>query len=280
MILGVDHVALSAHGIDSGIEELRKLGYQPAFVERNLANAEAKKKFMRAFRPIHAIAYCKPKSQSVALELVDHGDTPFEERASPYHVMFSGRSPGQICSGTSERGSSNAVREALVRFADEEINRVFLTTFDTTCWWRQSSDPAQPDSSSVDVLVLEVADLPKSTKFWTRGLGFVVDRASPGRDTPESKALAFPTRIPSWRLPVILVENKAVQEPCIACLDDNGFSCIAFISTNLNDDRRRLAQHGASAMGEGFSLVVGGRTLRFCIVRGPNAELLELIQFS
>jgi catechol 2,3-dioxygenase-like lactoylglutathione lyase family enzyme len=280
MIMGVDHVALSAHGIDSAIEQLGKLGYQMQFVERNLPNAEGKRRFVRQFHAMHAIAYCKPKSQSVALELVDHGGSPAEEYASPYHVMFSGKSPGQICPGASETGSSNPVREALVRFADGEINRVFLATFNTMCWWRRSGEAAERDSSRVDVLVLEVADLPKSTKFWTGGLGFVVDRASPERDTPESKVMSFPSRIPSWRLRVILVENKALQKPCIACLDDNGFPCIAFISTDLNDDRKRLTRYGASATGDDFSQVVGGRTLRLCIVRGPDTEPLELIQFS
>ena len=234
---------------------------------------------MREFHPTHSIAYCKPSNQSVALELVDHGVSSTGGCASPYQAMFSGKSPGQMCVEASETGS-NAIREVLVRFADGEINKVFLTAFDTACWWRRSVGPTEPESSSVDALVLGVADLARSTKFWTGGLGFVVGRASPERDTPESKVMSFPSRISSWRLPIILVENKAVQQPPPACLDDNGFPCIALISTDLNEDRKRLVQYGASTIGEDFNLVVAGRALRFCIVRGPDTELLELIQFG
>ena len=88
--------------------------------------------------------------------------------------------------------------------------------------------------------------------------------------------LAFQAPVPAWRLEVILVESEAARPP--AFLDDPGFPCLALISSSLARDQDTAGEMGARESSEEFFLEVGEKVLKILMLRGPDQELLELIE--
>ncbi len=90
MILGVDHVALSCDDLRRAAQNLEREGFRLKFVEERLPNAEAKKPFLREYRPDHGLAYCQGRA-GVAVELTRHG-RPLTNGPGFYRVRFDGPS--------------------------------------------------------------------------------------------------------------------------------------------------------------------------------------------
>ncbi|MGD9807285.1 MAG: VOC family protein [Deferribacterales bacterium] len=60
-------------------------------------------------------------------------------------------------------------------------------------------------------------------------------------------------------------------------LDDIGFTCIAFISTDINQDAEELRERGAVDFTEPFVLTVNGKELSILMLRSPGGIPIELI---
>ena len=71
MTLGVDHLALSTNHVRAGADRLVAAGYETAFIEDALENAEGKMPFLGIYHPTHAIALCR-HSTGTAIEWTDH----------------------------------------------------------------------------------------------------------------------------------------------------------------------------------------------------------------
>jgi hypothetical protein len=63
--------------------------------------------------------------------------------------------------------------------------------------------------------------------------------------------------------------------PCVS-LDTEGYSCLTFVSNNIDEDRRRLLDNGYKCS-KCSELKVKGNEIRFFFVEGPCGELVEII---
>jgi hypothetical protein len=84
--------------------------------------------------------------------------------------------------------------------------------------------------------------------------------------------------VPAWCLDLVLVEMEFARP--LPLIDDAGFPCLALISRRLASDKEAVLDLGAREACDEFNLEVGGRVLNILIMRGPDNELIELIEFS
>ena len=63
-------------------------------------------------------------------------------------------------------------------------------------------------------------------------------------------------------------------------LDDAGFPCLALISNRVAEDQNNAIEMGGRDASEKFALEIGGKMLEIVVLRGPDNELVELIEFQ
>lgn len=256
MILGVDHIGLSAASLGDGIGIMRSLGYEVRFAVEDLANHDAKRPFLRQWRPRHAIAYCALRG-CVAVEVTVHSATlPVEQ--GPYEVLCSGQ-PGPDAEPLHDVFDGPATK------ADARMTYWRWPAIRT----RFATSPGMGDLRIGSVAV-SVVDIDASTRWWTDALGFRY-RGSP---TPGVHDLDRASPVADWRLDLMLVSQAAHALPM---LDDTGFTVLALITTDIAEDAPRVS-HGAAEVGRTFEQRIAGRNVRLAFVRGPSGELVELVE--
>lgn len=256
MIVGVDHVALSAPALAPATTALRGAGFELGLTRDPLSDHRAKLPFLARAATHHATAMYHAK-QGVAVEVTVHAPMDVVEVRSGYEVLLmapAGDSgsvagpewPSEAWAAIGRRGAARAWPELGARF------------------WHVAGP-----SAGVLAVAARVADPERSVRFWTEGLAL---SASPSTSR-KVRVLRSASRFGSWSLDVLLHESAAAPE---ATLDAPGFPCLAFVSTDVPRDADRLARH-ASAVGETFDLTLGDRDLRLVFARGPSGELVELV---
>lgn len=115
-------------------------------------------------------------------------------------------------------------------------------------------------------LVLQSPDMEAETAFFTKGLGF----------HSEGGLLTRKGAFPSWSasLDIVAGDRKSAPPP----LDLEGFSCLAFYSTDPQADARHLRSLAGRETTEPFTAVVGKRRLEVLMLRSPQGTPLELIK--
>ena len=269
MILGVDHLALSCADLAAALSAIRAAGYTVQFMHERLPNSATKRPFLSVYEPVHAMAYCRPQ-RGAALELTQHA-APLKEQASFYQVLL--KTPP---SGTTPfRGTPPcSLRLWNVALNTAGAQAVIWAPFGAQCW--RMDAPTSDAGSCVRAVAMPAVQLKRSVMFWTQGLGcrLIARGAERGRGWVH---LSFRAAISAWSLEFILVEAGGVRRPN---LDAAGFPCLAFLSTDLAGDRRRLREQGAAEIGEASSHEINGKRLRMIIARGPSEEIVELIEFD
>ena len=61
-------------------------------------------------------------------------------------------------------------------------------------------------------------------------------------------------------------------------LDDAGFPCVAFISTDLEADAKKLHGEETQYITDDFKFKVNNKKMKICFVIGPSGEIIELIE--
>ncbi len=269
MIFGVDHLALSFHGLEASLDEIKKIGYDVKFVHENLPNSEMKKSFLSSYDPIHAVAYCQSKN-SVALELTDHR-TPLRAEISHYQVLMN-RRPEKVSTVTQSLPYAANLWKKILGC---DVESLMWEPFHTQLW--SVSEKNAVNGSAIRAVLLPVADLERSRVFWTEGLGCKVFKE--GKEEGRSWIhMAWRSMLPAWSLEIILLETKEkLPKPY---LDQAGFPCIAFLSNDLVRDRQRLMQSGGKEASEPSAHVINGKPLTITMLRGPSDEIVELIEME
>jgi hypothetical protein len=258
MILGVDHVALTASDIDADVTELQRAGYSAKFVEKNLPNSREKVSLLRRYTPRHAIAYCR-RDKTVAIELVQH-DNSLTAGSQGYQVVMGEGAPGTVVASGPEAG---IWRGALGVSATETRRwESFNTEF-----------TAAPLDIGIRGVLVWVRNLTKAEPFWMKGLGFRTQDRGQGW-----VRLTLPSPVPAWALTVVLAEDSKPRP--LPLLDDAGFSCLALLTNRIEADMAEAEQAGATDITELFEMTTGGKLLRIGLLRGTDGELVELIEMK
>ena len=117
-------------------------------------------------------------------------------------------------------------------------------------------------------MVAESDNLEESATFW-RHLGF--KPISTG-----NRVIQLDFTAPLRKESCHLYLRKRKPRTHVFALDAQGFNCIAFISTDLEKDRRNFEAIGMRPT-ETKPFRVNGRDLRIFWVRGPCGEIAEII---
>jgi len=257
MIVGVDHLALSCDDVDAAGAVLRRAGFREAFVERGLPNAAVKGLFVHELHPAHSIGYYEAGG-GTPLELTHYGG-PVAARPAHYVPLLAAPPGGQAEDGDWSGVWAAAGYGAAGAYAWPELG--------ATVWALSSSGPP-----AVRAVLSPAADLGRAVAFWTAvGCRPVAEGAADGRGWAR---LAFGAPLPAWKLELVVAEGDPRSD---SCLDDRGFPCLAFLCTSLERDGETLVAAGALETSGRFDVTVNGRALAVAFFRGPEGELLELV---
>ena len=258
MIVGIDHIALSALDMNQALKRLLKWGYTPKFTERDVENHPAKKKFLSSVMPFHDLAYCQPRSLGLAIELTVHGRR-FSGEEAPYKAVFSGGCPGEIIK------PPFAHQSILEEAFGQTPHFVRLQAFQIDGYYLGTSD--ERAAANVRAFVLECSDLVSSQRFWTR-LGFSVCHGK-----QNWIKLQFISPIEKWQMELLLIHRKP-RQALRHRIDSRGFGCLAFLTTDIDSDRKSLGMPSSDI----FDLSVNGKSMKICLCEGLDGETIELIQ--
>lgn len=266
MILGVDHIAIETKHFDKALACLEEIGFDAAFVERDLPNPVEKRPFLAEYKPTHSIALFKRKG-SVAIELTYHGKLVRSRESHSLLATVQCEMPYDAQTVTGYRQLQEQFSEPLPRvWTDETLPVQFLEV-------DPNDDSAKPGVVGAAFSTCRFDD---SLVFLTSGLGW--------RHKESFVRGAFldrPAPIQEWSLTVGLVDVAMYgARKADHFLDIPAWTCIAMVSTDIEGDAAHLRKCGATETTEPFELSVGGKRLLIVLVRGPDGEIVELIQLQ
>ncbi len=260
MIIGIDHIALNSLCLEKSVKYFSDAGYKIKFVNNDVPNPRAKIPFVANYDPLHSIAFCQ-SSNGIAVELIQLGALPGSPSGS-YFPVFNNLPKGANLLASNVTGWN--IPEG--KFCQiDEFSAIGIVD-------KNGIASNVPD---INRIVLPCRDLAKSHAFWQKA-GF--------RDHPDASAsengseLHFRAIVPQWNLRMSLL--RVDKDRPAPMLDSPGFPCLALLTTNIDDDLGRLAKAGNGEFLNPFNITVNGKTLRLAMLRGPDREILELIQFN
>jgi len=264
MILGIDHIAVSTMTLHESARALEAAGFERAFIEHDLPNGVPKRDFLSEYQPLHSIALYRPQ-HGIAIEITQHATTT--RRQGPYHLLLDGVL--SLPSSVKGEASASVEWEDVWQSAGwSEIDR--LDSFMSTVRGTATSDTASPRIRAVGLCV---SDIEKSVRFWRDGLRFRTVSKGNTRGGIRWERLSFRSVQPNWCIDLVLVESKPITSGQ-TMLDDQGATCLALITTDITSELARVGRADIHS----FELDVAGKRLAVAILRGPNDELIELIQ--
>ena len=272
MIIGLDHLTLSANEFDSGIAFLEEVGFKVRFVNKDLLNHKFKKNYLREYSSLHDVVYLDGIAGGPAIEVIVHGKKDLDSNQEIQQNIFMS---GNI-SSYSESIDSNEARILKAWKPDcEQICGVDFGSFGISAYGIDNSMVA---GAKVYCSTLKVTQLDPALKFWVDMLGFKMVDEIRNTDDIRWAELVFPSGIAAWRLNLLIIEWP--NNFPMSYLDDRGFTSFCFISTNISRDRDNLNAYPGVTMSDIFKLNPGRNLLDVCVGRGPNNELVELIQVN
>ncbi|MBN1577309.1 MAG: VOC family protein [Chitinispirillaceae bacterium] len=268
MILGVDHIALSTYDIDESVRQLSLNGYIAKFVEPALSNHHEKKPFLAHYLPLHAMAYCRCET-CMSIELLQHARGPGvgKEEDSCYKVLFA-KTP----SGTENaRSDADPIQHAFEKVFNLKVEQLKYPHFHTPIWASEEQPGGNP---RISALAITASDPERSLRFWTSGIGA---RCVDSKQDNEYFLVRLGSLVKNWRADLVLLHTASEKRPL---LDDPGFTCLALLSTDIDRDADKAVSYGARERTGVFDLQVNNRNLKLALLRGPDNELVELVQME
>jgi hypothetical protein len=101
--------------------------------------------------------------------------------------------------------------------------------------------------------------------FYQQGLRF----------RPDGDMLKLSSPVPAWGCHLRLIGDESVTD---YPLNASGYTCLAFLTNQLEADQAKLIALGARDAIMPFLADVNGKTLYIAICRAPGGALVELIQ--
>lgn len=257
-LVGFDHISASCGQLEAGKKALLPLSYKAKFSEPDLPVASEKAPYMRTGCVTHSLSLMTP-DKGCAVELIRHHDT-LATQQGPYLAV----------SGTPLAGHSSQdhISDSLAQAGGIPFVKTMLNG-GLTCYAPMTCDAPEP---GINTIVLPCNHLQTSAEFWTHGMGFT--EISRGHDWQQ---LEFKAIFATLGLRLLLVETPDAL-PGTRYIDDSGWTSLAFLTKNVHKSTSHLINIGAKEVGHPFPLTVNGADLTLLFFRGPDNELIELIE--
>jgi hypothetical protein len=253
MIVQIDHVQLSSTAFEFHSRLLRRLGYQTLFTENGVRNLRIKRDLVRAFRETQDLSLLASEG-NLGIELVNNGSVgPDEGLFIPVLVNV----PPDLILKT-EKARQGRVPVSLVMLKGLEVPVYISVAGGSTGF-------------AFNQLVLRAEDVERSARFW-RSLGFV---ASPDAGWGTTLQFSSLTRGHLFRMHLRRGHRLAARPR----LDDKGFVCLAFVVTSAENEAMRLGREGFETTAA-ESITLNARKMNILFVRGPDGEIVELIEVA
>jgi catechol 2,3-dioxygenase-like lactoylglutathione lyase family enzyme len=268
MILGVDHLALTCTELDAASQQLATSGFPVRFSQRDIPNFAGKAPLLAEYQPLHSMAFCEGTG-TTAIELTLHGARMAPTRAS-YELLLSVQrsSSWSECPPPSNAGKiwEHALGLGAVRCGT-------WTDSGAIFWF----EPEAAAPTGVRALLVPVRDLDRTISFWKGALGLrgLTEGSTDGRRWARGR---FVSPVPAWCLDVVIAEGEEL--PPASCLDAPGFPCLALLSTDARRDEAKLLSAGGTESTGVFEVNIDGKGLQVVVLRGPDGELVELLQVN
>ncbi len=258
--MGASHVTLACTDIDLAVGRLRRHGYQPEFIDHDIWNHPSKRGIMQGWSERHSISLLRAIG-GFPIELVSY---PIQ------HSMVRGRYIGMF----------NASEFSVTPCHELETVCASITDHGLPCksgWIQDFNLPVlisatEEGSACLKRLVVRARDVGRADEIWCGGLGFKCEQA-----TSDFAHLKLESPVAAWRLEILLVRSYTGEEK--PPLNAQGMACLAFLSTNVEEDVARLESKGAECVAEPFEIVVNGKKMKVAIVvfDGAYIELLCIL---
>lgn len=248
MVIDLDHIGFGIDDLKKGLNYFSARGYQVDFIAKDRPNPLIKNDFMESWSSTHNLVRLTSES-GCSIELINHGHANSEQQ----HLLPILLKDNDAIDLT-KLASSRVHR-------DSELGFEFIA--DENCF---------PVSGNLRNLVIGVDDLSNSAKFWGE-LGFQRQPLSGGK----LAVMTFSAPLFDGKLCIVLNENMGKTKAWK--IDSFGFNSMAFIVSNIEQERKRLSCVGCSVT-DIVEFRPNEKTLKICFIGGPGGELVELIGVS
>ncbi|MEE2924508.1 MAG: hypothetical protein VX619_06975 [bacterium] len=259
MILGLDHIALNTIDLSSTEKELINLGYSSRFCELDLLNDTNKIPFLWHYEKRHHINL---------LHAV--GCTPIEITVHHTHTANSSEliHISMLASPNNCKRNDSEIDEYLEKYFGDEYLGFFNTSIIPTPIIGLSSN-----SKHSSFLAYEVENLAAGIAFWDQFLGARLTLS----DNANFAVLTVNSPVKSWSLGCLLFKGRKRSIPM---LDDAGLTCTAILCTNLDSHLTEYTKIFESDCIMPFTVNINNKAIRLALLRGPHAEIYELIEIE
>ena len=240
-VLGLSHLCVGCAGAMDEVERaLVECGYAVQFAHADLPNPPAKKGLVRTWTALHDMRLLAAPGLP-AIETLHHHD-----------VAVSGGSNYRPHVYVPEVGGP--AQDTLVRFGVSLVreNRA---------------------ASGKLLVTMACADIRSQLVFWEKAMGFAVHSCD-----GDGAELRFRALSPTWCIDLRLEKSGKPVEPTY--LDDTGCTCLSFLVRDIGEALEKCREFGAVEIGVTFPLEIGGKSVDVAFVRGPQSEIIELLQFG
>lgn len=263
-ILGISHICVNSNNLEATLQDLKILNYNLLFKENHLPVSNEKMPFLRTKVDYHDSMFFK-STNNIGLEVINHGTRT--NNVGSYNILFYvDKNYQYLLDGNHD----SEIKSIIKNVFGAKIHRVQLSSLDTPFYY--SYDERFDDTSTI---VLECINLSTSSKFWQDNLGFKLIKSN--EHNPKLHLLEFSSPIKNWCARLLLIETRL--EPNEPFLDDVGLTCVSFITTNIELCLSQMKKSSARHIGDVFDMSIGGKNLKLVFIRGPNSEIIELMEF-
>ncbi|MCC2667806.1 MAG: hypothetical protein K0Q72_277 [Armatimonadetes bacterium] len=268
MILGVDHLALTCTDLDAASQQLAASGFPIRFSQRDIPNFAGKAPLLAEYQPLHSMAFCEGTG-TTSIELTLHGAQMAPARAS-YELLLSVQRSDSWSEWPPPTDAGKIWEDA---FGLPAVRCGTWADSGALFWF----EPETTTAAGVRALLVPVRDLDHAIGFWKGALGLrgLTEGSTAGRRWARGR---FVSPVPAWCLDVVIAEVEEL--PPTPSLDAPGFPCLALLSTDAHRDEAKLLAAGGTESTGVFEVIIDGKGLQVVVLRGPDGELVELLQVN
>lgn len=185
---------------------------------------------------------------------------------------------GYTCAFISEEVANNGGKEALLETYEPDHDIAYLRSPNggiavelTRHGTNFGAVPSPISFEDGGTIAISVADVAREAEFLKEAFRFRAEEESEGGAT-----LRLETPVPNWCCTIELARASAAN-PSYR-LDAPGFTCLAFLSSDIEADAAKAEAAGGQERLPVFEISIDAKPLKVTLLRSPNGIIFELIQ--